>query len=91
MVILVNQRINRNLRALPYFPDFWAETLTLGNQLFNKDMMHTLVKFCVVFSVNVGQDGKSTLQQESAQHTIIFVLDGPHKLRKPGFSWSVYF
>ena len=93
MVILVNQQINRNLQHTlsKIWEIFWAETLTLGNQLFNKDMTHTLVKFCVVFSVNVGQDGKSTLQQESAQHTIIFVLDGPHKLRKPGFSWSVYF
>ena len=73
MVILVNQRINRNLRTIPYFSDFRAETLTLGNQRINKDMTHTLVKISVLFSVKVGQDEKSTHQQESAHNALFFL------------------
>ena len=55
------------------FFSFLVTELGLGNQQINKDMTHTLVKIGVVFSVNVGQDGKSTIQQEPACN-ILFLL-----------------
>jgi hypothetical protein len=35
LVRMVNQRINRLLRTIHYFPGFWSVTLRLGNQLIN--------------------------------------------------------
>ena len=54
--------INRStgLCALNIFSRVLVSELRLINQLINKDMMHTLVKIQVIFSANVGQDGKST-------------------------------
>ena len=90
MVILVNQRINRNLRTIPYFSDFRAETLTLGNQRINKDMTHTLVKIWVLFSVKVGQDEKSTHQQESAHNALFFFCLLQFLINKSTRKWHTH-
>jgi hypothetical protein len=66
MVILVNQQINRNLRALP---NFSSDCFTFQST-YQRGISLALGEIWAFFSVSDGHFGKSTDQQESAHHTL---------------------
>ena len=65
---MVNQQINRNMRALPNF----SSDCFSFQSTYQQGIAHALGKIWVLFSVNVGQNGESTDQQTFACYTLIF-------------------
>ena len=66
MIRIVNLQINRNMSALP---DFSFDCSNFQST-YQQGIAHALGKIWVLFSVSVGQNGKSTDQQAFARYTL---------------------